>query len=163
MPWGVLRRLGGEVAEVSAFAAAEAWEEGSRHCWRVGSSGAACSRRRCCRAGRRRFGLGGDGRPRRGGVDLPAGLRRPGGFLDVGGAREAWPSWDPWPAVVTAFEEGALSWRGRCGRWSGRRAAARTSKRRAERWSTRRRAGGRLQGRDGDDRLRGCCGACWCC
>jgi hypothetical protein len=109
-PWDVLRRLGGELGEVSAFAEGEALEDG----------------RAVLVAGR--FEMGGlfqaallPGRPSsrwrltvtgatgEATLTFPQGRGGPA-FLDVGGAEEAWPAWDPWPAVLEAFESGALSW-----------------------------------------------------
>jgi len=121
--WDVLRALGGDIAEVSTFAAGEhagpgepvllagRFEKGGLFRVTLLPQGGS----------RRRFAVVGDrGRAELTlplGEDGPAFLEWPGG-PDAQPCEEDWPRWDPWPEIVARFEaavaakaDAGLPWR----------------------------------------------------
>src|SRR5262249_40314352 len=105
--WDILRRLGGELGEVSAFADEESVEPGrpvllAGRFEKGGLFQVTLAPNR--RADGWRLVVYGE----RGEVELtlPQGWHGMA-FLNGPGGEESWPRWDPWPAVVEAFERAA--------------------------------------------------------
>lgn len=115
--WDVLRRLGGEVAEVSAFAAREEVRADEPLLLAGRFEGGGLFRQTLLPGQEReRYRLTASGRRGRVQLDFPIGRTGPS-FLTwrgAGGAtqEEAWPAWDPWPAMVEVLEREMLSVRG---------------------------------------------------
>lgn len=115
--WDVLRQLGGELGEVSAFADHEAVEAG-QPVLLAGrfEKGGLFQETLIPRQPQTRWQLVVVGA--RGQVELvfPQGWNGPAFLLDAEGREEYWPRWDPWPGMIAAFEAtlagqpAAISW-----------------------------------------------------